>query len=308
MKSQLLRFDHRKHESSFLPQLLKRDTFQMTSRRAEYVRELEAPTSRWYCDRPDCDGEPHDGYHWCNHPLESDSHTSHCRHARAAQRPPDGDWFVWLVMSGRGWGKTRAGAEWLAHQARTHPNGQYGVIGRTTEQCRETCIEGESGLLKALGYVITSREYNRTTGEIKLPNETVIYAYSAENPESLRGPNLSGAWCDELAAWHYEETWTEGLMPALRIGRPRVLVTTTPRKTKLVRELVSRDDGSVVMTRGATFDNIMNLSPSAIVELRRRYEGTRLGKQELYGELLEDVPGALWNAANIEANRLELVA
>lgn len=210
-------------------------------------------------------------------------------------------------MSGRGWGKTRCGAEWLAHQANHNPKAQYGVIGRTTEQCRETCLEGESGLLNALGLMITSKEYNRTTGEIKLPNESVIYAYSAENPESLRGPNLSGAWCDELAAWHYEETWTEGLMPALRIGTPKVLITTTPRKTKLVRDLVNRDDGSVVLTRGATFDNAKNLSPTALIELRRRYEGTRLGRQELFGELLEDVPGALWTAEMIERTRAVLI-
>jgi phage terminase large subunit-like protein len=181
------------------------------------------------------------------------------------------------------------------------------VIGRTTEQCRETCIEGESGLLRALDLRITSREYNRTTGEIQVGDGSVIYAYSAENPESLRGPNLSGAWCDELAAWHYEQTWTEGLMPALRIGTPRVLVTTTPRRTKLVRDLASRDDGSVVVTRGATFDNEANLSPQALIELRRRYEGTRIGRQELYGELLEDIPGALWSAATIESTRAVLV-
>jgi phage terminase large subunit-like protein len=227
--------------------------------------------------------------------------------AREQQLPPEGDWFVWLIMAGRGWGKTRTGAEWLAHQARTHAGAMYGVIGRTTEQCRETCIEGESGLLRALDLGITSKAYNRTTGEIKLPNDATIYAYSAENPESLRGPNLSGAWCDELAAWHYEETWTEGLMPALRIGKPRVVVTTTPKRTKLVRELASRDDGSVVITRGATFDNAANLSETALVELRRRYEGTRVGRQELYGELLEDVPGALWSSETIETTRAVLI-
>jgi phage terminase large subunit-like protein len=227
--------------------------------------------------------------------------------ARPEQLPPEGDWFVWMIVAGRGWGKTRTGAEWLAWRARTEAGATLGVIGRTTEQTRETCIEGESGLLRALGLSVTSKQYNRTTGEIRLRNGAVIYAYSAENPESLRGPNLTGAWCDELGAWNYEATWTEGLIPALRIAKPRVLVTTTPRRTPLLKDLLNRDDGSVVVTRGATFDNAANLSEAALAELRRRYDGTRLGRQELYGELLEDMPGALWSAENIERTRCELV-
>src|SRR6185437_9377296 len=127
-----------------------------------------------------------------------------------------------------------------------------------------------------------------------------IHAYSAEKPDRIRGPNLSGAWCDELCTWRYPQTWTEGLIPALRIGEPRVVVTTTPRTTALIRELASREDGSVVLTRGSTFDNEANLSPEAITELRRRYEGTRLGRQELLGELIEDIEGALWNRSMLE--------
>lgn len=227
--------------------------------------------------------------------------------ARPEQLPPAGDWFVWLIMAGRGWGKTRTGSEWLARQAQVNAGSTLAVVGRTTEQTRETCLEGESGLLRALDIPITSRLYNRTTGEIRLSNGSVIYAYSAENPESLRGPNLQGAWCDEMGAWHYEETWTEGLIPALRIANPKVLVTTTPRRTRLLKDLVGRDDGSVFVTRGATFDNAANLSASALAELRRRYDGTRLGRQELYGEMLEDVPGALWPAGVIERARVEFV-
>src|SRR6185437_13356722 len=102
---------------------------------------------------------------------------------------------------------------------------------------------------------------------------------SAEKPDRIRGPNLSGAWCDELCTWRYPQTWTEGLIPALRIGEPRVVVTTTPRTTALIRELAS---------------------PEAITELRRRYEGTRLGRQELLGELIEDIEGALWNRSMLE--------
>jgi phage terminase large subunit-like protein len=220
--------------------------------------------------------------------------------ARPEQLPPPGDWFVWLIMAGRGFGKTRTGGEWLARQARVHSGHRYAVVARTTQDCREVAIEGPSGLLKALGLQIGCREYNRSTGEIRLGNGTVIYAYSAEKPDRMRGPNLNGAWCDELGTWTRKEAWTEGLVPALRIGRPRVVVTTTPRLVPLVRELATRDDGSVALTRGSTFDNAENLSPEALGELRRRYEGTRLGRQELYGELLEDVEGALWTRAMLE--------
>ncbi len=227
--------------------------------------------------------------------------------ARPAQLPPAGDWFAWVIMAGRGWGKTRTGAEWLAHKARTIP-GDYAVLGRSTQDTRETCLEGQSGLLRALGLQIDSRAYNRATGQIRLPNGSVIYAYSAERPERVRGPNLSGAWADELAVWRYpDHLWTETLVPALRIGRPQVVVTTTPRPIPLLRELISRDDGTVVVTRGSTFDNAANLSPQALAELRRRYDGTRIGRQELQGELIDDVEGALWSRALIEPHRVKSI-
>jgi phage terminase large subunit-like protein len=166
---------------------------------------------------------------------------------------------------------------------------------------------GQSGLLRALGLNYDSREYNKANGQIRLPNGSIIYAYSAERPEWVRGPNLSGAWCDELGHWRYPQTWTETLMPALRIGRPQVVVTTTPRPIPLLRELVSRADGSVQVVRGSTFDNAANLSPQALAELRRRYQGTRIGRQELEGELIDDVEGALWTRELIEPNRVKTV-
>jgi phage terminase large subunit-like protein len=214
--------------------------------------------------------------------------------ARPEQLPPPGEWFVWMIMAGRGWGKTRTGAEWLARQAHTQPGLNFAVICRSSHDCRATAIEGPSGLLAALHLPRDCREYNRTTGEIWLPNGSVIRSYAAESPDRLRGPNLAGAWADELATWRYEQAWTEGLMPALRIGHPRVVVTTTPRRTRLLKELLFRRDGSVHITRGSTFDNAANLSASALAELQRRYGGTRLGRQELEGELIEDVEGALW--------------
>lgn len=225
------------------------------------------------------------------------------REARAEQMPPAGEWFVWLIMAGRGWGKTRTGAEWLGRLAQTTAGRHFAVVARSTQDCRETCIEGPSGLLGALGLSIDSPQYNRTTGEIRLANGSVIHAYSAERPDRLRGPNFSGAWCDELCSWRYPQTWTEGLMPALRIGDPRVVVTTTPKRTSLLKDLLARDDGSVTVTRGATFDNAANLSPAALAELRLRYEGTQLGRQELYGELFEAIDGALWTLDTIETSR-----
>jgi phage terminase large subunit-like protein len=225
------------------------------------------------------------------------------REARPAQLAPEGDWFVWLIMAGRGWGKTRTGSEWLASRARFVP-GDYAVIARSSQDLRETCLEGQSGLLRALGLSFDSHEYNRATGQIRLPNGSNIYAYSAERPERVRGPNLSGAWCDEIAVWRYPQTWTETLVPALRIGDPQVVVTTTPRAIPLLREMLEREDGSVVVTRGATFDNEANLSSAALAELRRRYEGTRIGRQELEGELIDDVVGALWSRALIEPQRV----
>lgn len=226
------------------------------------------------------------------------------KHARPSQLPPPGDWFVWLIMAGRGFGKTRTGAEWIARQAQITPGGHFAVVARSTQDCREVCIEGPSGLLKVLGLTRDSDDYNRTTGEIRLPNGAVIHSYGAEKPDRLRGPNLSGAWCDELASWRYVETWTEGLIPALRIGKPHVVVTTTPRPAGLIRDLAKRDDGSVFITRGSTFENSANLSATALEELRRRYEGTRLGRQELEGELIDDIEGALWTRAMIEASRV----
>ena len=221
--------------------------------------------------------------------------------ARADQQPPEGDWWLWLLLAGRGFGKTWVGSRWLAEQA-TRTVGEYAVIGRSEPDVRATCIEGESGLLGALGLHRGSKAYRRGTGEIELPNGSLIRSYSAESPQRVRGPNFSGVWCDELAAWRFlTETWTETLLPAVRIGDPHIVVTTTPRPVPLLREFLSRDDGSVVVTRGTTFDN-PSLSPRALAEYRR-FDGTRIGRQELMGELLDDVEGALWTRELIEASR-----
>jgi len=148
------------------------------------------------------------------------------------------------------------------------------------------------------------KTWNRNNGEIILNNGSRIKLFSADEPERFRGPQHHGAWCDELASYRYSDSWDQ-LQFGLRLGEhPRVIVTTTPKPTPLIRALAGRTDGSVVVTRGSTFDNAANLAPAALLELQARYNGTRLGRQELYGEILEDVEGALWTKGLIERARL----
>lgn len=220
--------------------------------------------------------------------------------ARPEQITPDGDWSVWLVMAGRGWGKTRTGAEDIAHYARSNPGHRIAVVAPTFGDARDTCIEGESGLLAVLGDKWVAK-WNRSLGSLRLVNDAYIRIYSADEPDRLRGPQHHRAWCDELAAWRYPDTWDQ-LQFGLRLGdHPQVIATTTPRPIKLVRDLAARND--VHVTRGSTFDNRANLSATAIATLEQRYGGTTLGRQELYGELLESLPGALWTREMIDRAR-----
>lgn len=225
--------------------------------------------------------------------------------ARPEQLPPDGDWATWLYVAGRGAGKTRTAAEWLAYQALTIPNSRWAVVAPTFGDGRDTCIEGESGLQSILNRYGAIRGYNRSQGSIRLRNGSILQVFSGEEPERLRGPQHHGAWVDELAAFKYpREAWDQ-LQFGLRLGvKPQTIISTTPRPKPLIRDLLKRDDGSVVVTRGSTFDNAPNLAPSALAEFLARYEGTRIGRQELHGELLEDVDGALWSWARIEQDRL----
>jgi predicted phage terminase large subunit-like protein len=149
------------------------------------------------------------------------------------------------------------------------------------------------------------KDWNRSLGEIMLTNGSQMKLFSADKPDRFRGPQHHGAWCDELAAYRYTDAWDQ-LQFGMRLGdKPRIVVTTTPRPTALIRALAGRADGSVAVTRGSTFDNAANLAASALLELEARYAGTRLGRQELYGEILDDVEGALWTRGIIERNRLQ---
>lgn len=222
-------------------------------------------------------------------------------HARPHQLPPEGDWLVWLILAGRGWGKTRTGSEWLKEAALSVPQSRWAVVAPTFSDCRDTCVEGESGLLAVLP-PDRVKQWNRSLGELTLANGARVKCFSADEPERLRGPQHHGAWCDEPASWRYREAWDQ-LQFGLRLGtHPRTVVTGTPKPIPLIRDLVKRDD--VVVTRGSTFDNRENLAPAMLAELEHRYAGTRLGRQELYAELLEDTPGALWNLSAIDSLRV----
>ena len=223
--------------------------------------------------------------------------------ARPNQIPPDSEWLIWLILSGRGWGKTRTGAEWLANEAIKNPRTRWAIVARTFADARDTCAEGESGIVNVLQRYQVIRNWNRSMGEIVLTNGSKIKLFSAEEPDRLRGPQHHGAWCDELAAWEDPDAWDQ-LMFGLRLGnRPRTVVTTTPRPIALLKSLINRD--TTYITRGNTFENAKNLAATALLELQARYAGTRLGRQELEGELLEDVEGALWSRSWIENTRIK---
>ena len=208
-------------------------------------------------------------------------------------------------MAGRGAWKTRTAAEWLAWEAIRQPMTRWAIVAPTFSDARDTCAEGESGVITILRRYKMLKSWNRSIGEIILTNGSRIKLFSADQQDRFRGPQHHGAWCDELAAYRYSDAWDQ-LQFGLRLGdKPRIIVTTTPRPVPLIRALANRKDGSIAITRGSTFDNAKNLAPSALMELQARYNGTRLGQQELYGEILEDVEGALWTKGLIDRNRLE---
>lgn len=222
--------------------------------------------------------------------------------ARPDQLPPPGEWSTWLILAGRGWGKTRTGAEWVRHMATTGRAGRIALVARTASDVRDVVVEGESGILR-ISPASERPEWNSSRRRLTWPNGAIATTYSADEPDQLRGPQHDAAWLDELASWRYPEAFDQ-LRFGLRLGeRPQVVVTTTPRPTPIVTGLI-RAPGTVV-TRGRTRDNAVNLAAGVVADLERRYAGTRLGRQELDGEILTDAPGALWKWAPIEAARVE---
>lgn len=240
---------------------------------------------------------------------------------RPEQFAPPGDWLVWLIRSGRGWGKTRTGAEDLIDRVFKHPVDAFGqrtewlTIAETLNDCRTACIEGNSGILTVLRRMSLVKgkdfEYRKSPKlMIEFASGQLIYFEGADNADVGRGYNAAGAWLDELAKWRYTyDAWYEGILPSLRaplIGdHPRAVVTTTPKPIKLLIEWQHETDGTIHITTGSMFDNIANLSDIVLNKLKRKYEGTRAGLQELYGHLLEEIEGALWTRTMIENNRLK---
>lgn len=227
--------------------------------------------------------------------------------ARFDQMPPPGDWTIWLMIGGRGAGKTRAGAEWVRGMAlglppfAAAPAGRIALVGETYADVRDVMIEGVSGLLSLGG--ASRPAWSPARRRLEWPNGAVAQAFSAEDPQGLRGPQFAAAWCDELCKWrNASETW-DMLQFGLRLGaHPRQLVTTTPRPMPLLRALMA--DPRAVLSRARTRDNAANLAPAFLEAVVGRYAGTRLGRQELDGELVEERSDALWSRAAIEAARV----
>lgn len=224
-------------------------------------------------------------------------------HARPNQLPPAGDWTYWLTLAGRGWGKTRVGGEtvrrWVGEGYRI-----IHLVAPTAADARDVMVQGESGILSCF----PARErplYEPSKRLITFASGAIARLFSADEPERLRGPQCSAFWADELCAWRFiQEAW-DNLLFGFRLGdKPRGIITTTPKPLPVLKNLMS--DPHTVTTRASSYENRSNLAPAFFDTIIRQYEGTRLGRQELRAEILEDVPGALWSRQLIEATRVRL--
>lgn len=241
----------------------------------------------FYCTKKNCNGKPHDDWVW--------------NHARKDQHPPqDTDWLTWLSMSGRGSGKTRAGAEWVHRMVEKHH--RVALVAPTGADARDTMLEGESGIL-TIAAPGKRPHYEPSKRRLTWPNGAVGTIFSAEEPDRLRGPEHMFAWVDEAAFMPLIEDVWSNLLFGLRLGKqPRIMVTTTPKPRPWLKELMQ--DEKTRISRASTYDNLDNLSPVFAERVIARYEGTRLGRQELHAELLTDVEGALWSWEMVEEARV----
>ena len=242
------------------------------------------------------------------HKATANLYTEWLNKARSKQLTPTGDWHIWLILAGRGWGKTFTGASDALLYALRNPESQVAIVTPTFGDLRRVAFNGPSGMLKMLpkGALLSGRGqgYNASASEIRLYNGSVIMGFSATEPDRLRGPQFHRAWCDELAAWRYPETYDQ-LMFGLRLGdSPRCVITTTPKPTPIIRNLMQRDDCRI--TTGSTFENQENLANSTLEMLKSKYEGTTLGRQELYAEVIDAMEGALWTPSLIDSKRVKI--
>jgi phage terminase large subunit-like protein len=228
--------------------------------------------------------------------------------ARAEQLPPEGEWRVWMIMAGRGFGKTRAGAEWVRAIAESHPQARIALVSASLTEARAVMVEGESGLL-AICPPDQQPVFEPSLRRVRFANGAQAQLFSAAEPETLRGPQHSHAWCDEIGKWplsHERATqcWNNLLLGLRLGGDPRIAVTTTPRAVPLVKRLVGQaEDGSARITRGSTFDNAGNLPLRFLDAIESEFAGSQLARQEIAGELLVDIEGALWTRSLLEQVR-----
>ena len=219
--------------------------------------------------------------------------------ARPEQRPPEGDWIYWLILAGRGAGKTRTGAETVRAWARDFA--LVNLIGPTRDDVRDVMVLGESGVL-AVCPLSERPTYARSASRLDWPNGAVSLLFSADEPDRLRGKQHMKLWLDELAAWRRADAFEQALL-GLRLGaKPQAVITTTPRPVKLIKQLIADEHATV--TRGSTFDNQRHLAEAFLKRITARYDGRAIGRQELFAEIVEEAPGALWTRALIERQRL----
>lgn len=221
--------------------------------------------------------------------------------ARPEQLPPEGDWLTWLILAGRGFGKTRTGAEWIREEVTARRASSIALIAETQKDLEEVMCFGVSGIAS----VFPPHQRPKITKKpirVEFHTGAIAYGYNATEPDQLRGPNFDLAWGDELAKWRYARETYDQLQFALRLGqRPRQIFTTTPRPIPLLKEILAAP--STVVTRGVTSDNFVNLAASFVKAITDKYAGTRLGRQELSAEILDDVPDALWTRAALDRDR-----
>lgn len=232
---------------------------------------------------------------------------------RPEQQSPPGDWNLWLVLAGRGFGKTRLAAEWVREEAKYTNTGQrrFALVARTAADVRDVIVEGESGIIN-ISPPSEKPHYEPSKRRLTWPNGNVATLFTADEPDSLRGPQATHAWGDEVAAWRQTPdaagmTAFDNLRVGTRLGaNPKILVTTTPKRVPLLYQLINesqKNPDKIIITKGSTLDNTGNLSQAYLDAILGVYEGTRLASQELFGEMLSDVEGALWTQEMIDANR-----